>query len=69
MEGDSSLRAEKEEEEEAKWLQKKVKASENPKAVPASTKPTAPVMVAGTRTKKGMKVAREKVEVQKKTIS
>ena len=43
MEGDGSLRAEKEKEEEAKWLQKKAKASEKPKAVPASTKPTAPV--------------------------
>ena len=60
------MQVEKEKEEEAKWLQKKAKASVKPEAVSASTKPTAPVTIAGTRPKRRRKIAREETEVQQK---
>ena len=64
MEGDGSLLAEKEEKEEAKRSQKKVKASAKSEAVPALTKPEDAVTEAGTRAKSRRKVAREVTEAQ-----
>ena len=65
-EGDGSLRVEKEKEEEAKRLQKKAKTAAKPKTVPALTKSTDPVMVAGTWAKRRRKVAKEETEIQQK---
>ena len=68
-EGDGSLRVEKENEEEAKRLQKKAKASTKPKAVPALTKPTAPVTVAGTWGKNAGRLPGKKRRFSRRTIS
>ena len=68
MEGDGSLSAEKEKEEEAKRLQKKAKTSARPKVVPALKKPEAPVTNSGTLGKRRRKVAKEKTEARQKDI-
>ena len=69
MEGDGLLRAENENEEEVKRLQKKAKTSAKPKAVPAPKKPAASVTDAGTPGKGARRLPRKKRRFSKSTIS
>ena len=58
MEGDGSLRVEKEREEEAKWTQKKAKPSAKPRATPSPREPMDSVTEAkppGKRSKTAIK--------------
>ena len=64
MEGDGSLRAEKEKEEEAKRSQKKAKPSTKPRAAPAPREPTASVTEAGQLGKMGKTVTKERRKVR-----
>ena len=64
MEGDGSLLAEKEKEEEAKRAQKKAKPAVEPKADPCPGATTAPVAGAGSPEKRSKKVIKEKAEAQ-----
>ena len=64
MEGDGSLLAEKEKEEEAKRAQKKAKPAVEPKTNPAPSAPTASVAGAGSPGKRNKKAIKEKAKAR-----